>query len=82
MTRILLTLLFVCAGCSVVWAAPDAVEVSPSAPYDRFTILESLAFFWIGILGTVVIIRMKLKEVERTQRLGLDKEEKDVPLLD
>jgi hypothetical protein len=64
------------------WAVPNIVDVSPTAPYDRFTIYESLAFFWVAIIGVVVIIRMKLKEIERTQRLGIDKEEKDIPLLD
>lgn len=43
---------------------------------------ENLALFWIGIIGLVVIIRMKLKEIERIQLLGINEEEKDPPVLD
>ena len=41
-----------------------------------------LALFWVGIIGLIVIIRMKLKEIERTQSMGIDKAEKEIPLLD
>lgn len=49
---------------------------------ERFIIYENLALFWIGIVGLIVIIRMKLKEIERVQTLGADKEEKDAPTLE
>lgn len=49
---------------------------------ERFIIYENLALFWIGIIGLIIILRMKLKEIERTQALGADKEEKDAPVLD
>lgn len=62
--------------------AQEKVEVTPSSPYERYIIFQTLAFFWIGIIGFIIIIRMKLKEIERTQRMNLDREEKDVPLLD
>lgn len=62
--------------------AQEMVDVFPSTPYDQFTIYQNLIIFWIGIIGLIVIIRMKLKEIQRVQRLGIDKEEKDIPLLD
>lgn len=49
---------------------------------DQFIIYENLVLFWIGIVGLIVIFRMKLKEIERIQALGLDKEEKDAPTLE
>ncbi len=49
---------------------------------EQFTVYENLALFWIGIIGLIVIIRMKLKEIERIQALGIDKEEKDPPVLE
>lgn len=49
---------------------------------DQFIIYENLVLFWIGIIGLMVIIRMKLKEIERVQALGADKEEKDAPVLE
>jgi hypothetical protein len=64
-----------------LWAQ-EAIAVAPSAPYERFIMFETLAIFWIGIIGLVVIIKMKLREIERTQRMELDKEEKNIPLLD
>jgi hypothetical protein len=62
--------------------AKETLETRPAAPYEGLIIAETLAVFWIGIIGLVVIIRMKLKEIERTQKMNLDKEEKDSPLLD
>ena len=67
---------------SKVFAQPGNTEVFPSAPYDRYIIYEMLALFWAGIIGLVVIIRMKLKEIERIQSMGIEKAEKEIPLLD
>jgi hypothetical protein len=49
---------------------------------EQYIAYENLALFWIGIIGLIIIIRMKLKEIERIQELGADKEEKDGPVLD
>lgn len=62
--------------------AQENIEVFPSAPYDRFIIYQTLVLFWIGIIGLIVIIRMKLREIERIQDMGIDREEKDIPFLD
>jgi hypothetical protein len=68
-------------------AAPAAekiarVAVFPTAPYYMYIIYESLAVFWVAILGLIVIIRMKLREIERIQALGVGKEDQDAPLLE
>jgi hypothetical protein len=60
----------------------DKVEVFPAAPYDRFITYETLAVFWIAIIGLIIIIQMKLREIERIQKMAIDKEEKDIPTLD
>lgn len=65
-----------------LFAAEDSIEVFPSVPYDRFIVYQNLIIFWIGIIGLIVIIKMKLREIERIQKMGIDKEEKDIPLLD
>jgi hypothetical protein len=62
--------------------AEEKLELSPSASYDRFIIFQNLAIFWIAIIGLIVLIRLKLKEIERVQSLGLTKEESDVPFLE
>jgi hypothetical protein len=63
-------------------AQQEKVDVFPAVSYDRFIIFQTLAIFWIGIIGLIIIIKMKLKEIERIQKMGINKEEKDIPLLD
>ena len=57
------------------------IEVFPSSPYYAYLVYEYLAVFWVAILGLLVIIRMKLREIERVQKLGMDVEDKGAPLL-
>ncbi len=66
---------------AAVSLAAEPVAVFPEVPYDAFIVYESLAVFWIFIIGLIVIIRMKLREIERTQRLGADEEDPNAPLL-
>jgi len=63
-------------------AAAEKIAVFPETPYDGYIVYESLIVFWAAIIGLVVILRMKLKEIERTQSLGADREDKDAPLLE
>ncbi len=52
-----------------------AIEVFPSTPYYQYIVYENLVIFWAAIIGLLIIIRMKLKEIERVQKLGLEDEE-------
>ncbi len=61
--------------------AAAKIAVLPEAPYYLYIVYQILAVFWVGILGLLVIIRMKLREIERIQALGVDKEDPDAPLL-
>jgi hypothetical protein len=65
-----------------LFAHQDKIDVFPAVPYDRFIVYQNLIIFWAGIIGLIVIIKIKLREIERTQKLGIDKEEKDIPVLD
>jgi len=65
-----------------LFAQQDKIDVFPTVSYDRFIVYQNLIIFWAGIIGLIVIIKMKLREIERTQKLGIDKEEKDIPVLD
>ena len=71
---------FICV--SGLFAQQDQIDVFPAVPYDRFIVYQNLLIFWAGIIGLIVIIKMKLHEIERTQKMGIDKEEKDIPILD
>jgi len=62
--------------------AEDKITVFPSAPVEAYTVYGTLALFWLGIIGLIVIIKMKLHEIERIQKLGIDEEDKDAPLLE
>ena len=79
---IMLCALCIVAAFSIARAAPESLNLSPSAPFDRFLVTETLVLFWIAVIGLIVIIRMKLKEIERIQRMAIDREEKDAPFLD
>ena len=61
--------------------AAEPVAVFPGAPYDGYIVYESLAVFWIVLVALIVVIRMKLREIERTQQLGADEEDPNAPLL-
>ncbi|MCX5816540.1 MAG: hypothetical protein NTX75_09935 [Proteobacteria bacterium] len=81
MKRFISTLALIVSSAAIAWAE-DKIEVFPSVSYDQYTIYQNLAIFWMFIIGLIVIIRMKLREIERIQKMGIDKTEKDIPLLD
>jgi hypothetical protein len=62
--------------------AEEKIPVFPSTPVEAYTIYASLAVFWLAIIGLIVIIKMKLNEIDRIQKLGIDKEDNEAPLLD
>ena len=68
--------------CAAPAPAAEQITVFPTTPYDGYIIYESLAIFWIMLIGLIVIIRMKLREIERTQSMGADREESNAPLLE
>lgn len=61
--------------------AEDKIPVFPTTPVDVYAVYTSLTVFWLAIIGLIVVIKMKLNEIERIQKLGIDKEDKDAPLL-
>jgi len=83
MKRIMETLtIFVILLTTQLTGAAEKIEVFTTVRYDQYIIYESLALFWVGIAGLLVIIRMKLKEIERVQKLRLDATEENVPSLE
>ena len=62
--------------------AAEKIAVFPATPYYGFIIYESLAVFWLFIISLLVIIRMKLREIERIQEMGADREDGDAPFLE
>ena len=62
--------------------AEEKISVFPTAPVEVYTIYTSLAVFWLAIIGLIVVIKMKLNEIERIQKLGIDREDANAPILD
>ena len=79
--RLTLAVLALLANPAVSPAA-DKIAVLPTAPYYIYIVYENLAVFWVAILGLLVIIRMKLREIERIQEMGIEQEDQDTPLLE
>ncbi len=80
--KLILSCFIIALVTSKLFAQQENIEVFPSAAYDRYIVYEMLVLFWAGIIGLIIIIRMKLKEIERIQNMGIDKAEKEIPLLD
>jgi hypothetical protein len=76
--------------CSVVFflshvarlCAENKIEVFPPTGYDQATVYLNLGLFWAGIIGLVIILRLKLRELERVQKLEREEAEKAAPLLE
>jgi hypothetical protein len=82
MKRIFTALSGIFISASDLFAQQDKIDIFPTVPYERFIVYQNLVIFWVGIIGLIVIIKMKLREIGRIQRMGIDKEEKDIPVLD
>lgn len=82
MKNILMALAGIFISISDLFAQQEKIDVFPGAPFDRFIVYQNLIIFWVGIIGLIIIIKMKLREIERVQKMGIDKEEKDIPILD
>jgi hypothetical protein len=79
--RILFTTLTILAFSFLAFAE-EKILVFPGKPVEAYTIYTSLAVFWFAIIGLIVVIKMKLNEIERIQKLGIDKENPHTPLLE
>jgi hypothetical protein len=62
--------------------AEENILVFPNNSVEVYTIYTSLAVFWFAIIGLIVVVKMKLNEIERIQKLGIDKEDPHSPLLE
>jgi hypothetical protein len=80
MRKIIFAILFVLFSATMLWAK-EQIAVSPTNLIDRVHVYQNLALFWAAIIGLIIIIKLKLKEIERVQKMGIDKEDKDAPIL-
>lgn len=77
-----ISILFFFSSFNSLAFAEEKIPVFPTTPVDVYAIYTSLAVFWLAIIGLIVVIKMKLNEIERIKKLGIDREDSDAPLLD
>lgn len=70
----LVTVLFCSAG-------PVSGDIAGS-PYDRHIMYQALVLFWIGIIGLIIIIIIKLREIRRTEDMDVHGDDENAPFLD
>jgi formate-dependent nitrite reductase membrane component NrfD len=76
-----LSFLFLLSFNSLAFAE-EKISVFPTSPVEVYTTYTSLAVFWLAIIGLIVVIKMKLNEIERIQKLGIDREDSNAPMLE
>ena len=81
MKVVLCTMTFILFQVASLWAQTK-IEVFPPTGYDQATVYLNLAMFWAGIIGLVILLRLKLRELERVQRMEREEAEKVAPLLE
>ena len=81
MKIILCSIAFILMQAANLWAETK-IDVFPPTGYDQATIYLSLAMFWAGIIGLVILLRLKLRELERVQKMERQEAEKAAPLLE
>lgn len=82
MKKFVFAILILLLSAGMALGVESKIEVFPASPYSHFIIYQTLAIFWLFILSLIVIIKMKLREIRRAQKLGLDRQEHDVPSLE
>ncbi len=82
MKRFLSTLGFFLLNAGTLFAEEKKIEVFPAAGYDQWTIYINLILFWFGIVGLVIVLVLKLKEIERTQKIEKPTRPEDIPFLE
>ena len=60
----------------------EEISLLPPSAYDRSGIYVNLALFWIALVVLIVIIRLKLREIERSQALSSGHDDEKVARLE
>jgi hypothetical protein len=78
---ILCSIAFILLQVASLWAEAK-IDVFPPTGYDQATVYLNLGMFWAAIIGLVVLLRLKLRELERVQKMEREEAEKAAPLLE
>jgi hypothetical protein len=78
----LLSLMATCFFAAAIPAAAEEISLLPPSAYDRSAIYIDLALFWVATIVLIVLIRLKLREIERVQAMEAKANGEATPLLD
>jgi len=81
MTIFLCSIAFILIEAVSLWAE-EKIDVFPLTGYDQAAVYLNLALFWAGIIGLVILLRLKLRELERVQKMDQKEAEEAAPLLE
>jgi hypothetical protein len=69
-------------GPSQAVLAEEKIALIPPSAYDRASIYLNLALFWVALIVLIVLIRLKLREIERVQVMDAGRDDENIPMLD
>ena len=81
MKTILCSIAFILLRAPSLWAQTK-IDIFPPTGYDQATVYLNLGLFWAGIIGLLILLRLKLRELERVQKMEREEAEKAAPLLE
>lgn len=82
MTRSFLTICIFLFSIVLTCSAGEVAIEPAGSPYEGHILYQALVLFWVGIIGLIVIIVMKLKEAKRIQEMDVHKDDENAPFLD
>lgn len=80
--KVILSSILLVFSSAVALAAEVKIDVFPPTAYDQATAYLNLGFFWAGIIGLVILLKLKLRELERTQKMDREEAQESAPLLE
>jgi len=80
--KVVLSILGLLFSAPATMHAAEKINLLPPSGYDRSAIYLNLALFWLAIIVLIVLIRLKLRETERLQKIDSRADDENIPMLD
>ena len=80
--KVVLSILGLLFSAPASLQAAEKMNLLPPSGYDRSAIYLNLALFWGAIIALIVLIRLKLRETERLQKMDSRPDDENIPMLD
>lgn len=80
--KVLLPILGILLSAPASLRAEEKINLLPPSAYDRSAIYLNLALFWVAIIVLIVLIRLKLRDTERLQKMDSRGDDAKIPMLE